>query len=41
MPGWREEGFWQYENPELDELGKTLYRGEFKSREERDESTAP
>ena len=37
MPGWREEGFWQYENPELDELGKTLYRGQFKSREERDE----
>jgi peptide/nickel transport system substrate-binding protein len=37
MPGWREEGFWQYENPELDELGKTLYRGEFGSREERDE----
>ena len=37
MPGWREEGFWQYENAELDELGKTLYRGEFASREERDE----
>jgi peptide/nickel transport system substrate-binding protein len=37
MPGWREEGFWQYENPELDELGKTLYRGQFGSREERDE----
>ena len=37
MPGWREEGFWQYENAELDELGKTLYRGEFDSREERDE----
>ena len=37
MPGWREEGFWQYENAELDELGKKLYRGEFDSREERDE----
>jgi peptide/nickel transport system substrate-binding protein len=37
MPGWREEGFWQYENPELDELGKTLYRGQFGGREERDE----
>jgi peptide/nickel transport system substrate-binding protein len=37
MPGWREEGFWQYENAELDELGKTLYRGQFGSREERDE----
>jgi len=37
MPGWREEGFWQYENEELDRLGKALYRGEFDSREERDE----
>ena len=37
MPGWREEGFWQYENAELDELGKTLFRGEFDSLEERDE----
>ncbi|HSM33111.1 MAG TPA: ABC transporter substrate-binding protein, partial [Anaerolineae bacterium] len=23
MPGWREEGFWQYENEELDALGQT------------------
>jgi peptide/nickel transport system substrate-binding protein len=37
MPGWREEGFWQYENDELDALGQTLYRGEFDSLEERDE----
>ncbi len=37
MPGWREEGFWQYENDELDALGKTLYRGEFDSLEERNE----
>lgn len=37
MPGWREQGFWQYEAPELDELGKRLFRGEFDSREERDE----
>ena len=37
MPGWREEGFWQYENEELDELGQTLFRGEFDSLEERDE----
>ena len=37
MPGWREEGFWQYENDELDTLGKTLYRGEFDSLEERNE----
>jgi peptide/nickel transport system substrate-binding protein len=37
LPGWREEGFWQYENDELDELGKTLYRGEFESLEERND----
>ena len=37
MPGWREEGFWQYENEELDELGQTLFRGEFDSRVERDD----
>ncbi len=37
MPGWREEGYWQYENDELDALGQTLYRGEFDSLEERNE----
>lgn len=37
MPGWREEGFWQYENDELDELGQTLFRGEFDSLEERND----
>jgi peptide/nickel transport system substrate-binding protein len=37
MPGWKESGFWQYENAELDTLGQRLYRGEFASREERDE----
>ncbi len=49
MPGWREEGFWQYQNDELevlgqtigqgelDTLGQTLYRGEFDSLEERNE----
>jgi peptide/nickel transport system substrate-binding protein len=37
MPGWRETGFWQYENEELDRIGQQLFRGEFKSREERDE----
>lgn len=37
MPGWREEGFWQYENEELDELGQTLFRGEFGSLEERNQ----
>ncbi|MFV2065264.1 MAG: hypothetical protein ACC726_17370, partial [Chloroflexota bacterium] len=33
----REEGFWQYENDELDELGKRLFRGEFDSLEERNQ----
>jgi peptide/nickel transport system substrate-binding protein len=37
MPGWREQGFWQYENEQLDTLGQRLFRGEFTSREERDE----
>jgi peptide/nickel transport system substrate-binding protein len=37
MPGWREVGFWQYENPRLDELGKKLFKGEYRSKEERDE----
>jgi peptide/nickel transport system substrate-binding protein len=37
MPGWREVGFWQYENAELDELGQRLFRGEFQDQAERDE----
>ena len=37
MPGWREEGFWQYQNDELDALGQKLYRGEFDSLDERNE----
>lgn len=37
MPGWQEVGFWQYENADLDDIGKRLYRGQFKSREERDQ----
>ena len=37
MPGWLETGFWQYENEELDVIGQRLYRGEFASKEERDE----
>ena len=27
MPGWREQGFWQYENEELDELGQRAVPG--------------
>ena len=37
MPGWQEIGYWQYKNEELDSLGKRLFRGEFESREERDD----
>ncbi len=37
MPGWQEQGFWQYQDAEMDELGKRLFRGEFASVEERDE----
>jgi peptide/nickel transport system substrate-binding protein len=37
MPGWRETGFWQYEDAEMDELGQRLFRGEFDSQDERNE----
>lgn len=36
MPGWREAGFWQHENPEMDEIGKRIFTGQFASRAERD-----
>lgn len=36
MPGWQEVGYWQYQNDQLDELGKKLYRGEFASEDDRD-----
>ena len=36
MPGWQEVGYWQYENEQLDDLGKKLYRGEFTSHDDRD-----
>ena len=35
MPGWQESGFWQYEQPRLDELGKKLFQGSFQTVEER------
>ncbi len=37
MPGWATEGWWQYKNDELDQLTQKLYRGEFASKQERDE----
>ncbi len=36
MPGWREVGFWQYEQAELDTLGKRLFTGNFADQAERD-----
>ena len=32
MPGWREQGFWQYQDPDMDALGQKLFRGQFASR---------
>jgi len=37
MPGWQEIGYWQYENPELDELGQRILKGDFKDLEERNQ----
>lgn len=37
MPGWRAAGFWQYENPELDALGKKIFTGQFSTKDERDQ----
>lgn len=37
LPGWREQGFWQYEDPEMDALGQRLFRGEFASVDERND----
>ncbi|MGH2614922.1 MAG: ABC transporter substrate-binding protein, partial [Thermomicrobiales bacterium] len=37
MPGWLLTGFWQYENEDLDRLGQQIYRGEFASKEARDD----
>jgi len=37
MPGWLEYGFWQYENKQLDELGKKLFKGEYGDLTERNE----
>lgn len=37
MPGWREVGFWQYENPEIDEVTQRIFRGEYSGLGERNE----
>ena len=35
MPGWREAGYWQYENDELDEIGQRIFTGQFSNEGER------
>ena len=35
MPGWKEAGLWQYERPDLDELGQRIFTGDFKDQKER------
>jgi len=37
MPGWLEYGFWQYKNKQLDEVGKRLFKGEYRDLAERNE----
>ena len=37
MPGWRESGFWQYENEELDDIGQRIFTGDFSGVDERNE----
>ncbi|MEE2700992.1 MAG: ABC transporter substrate-binding protein [Chloroflexota bacterium] len=37
MPGWQESVFWQYENQQLDILGKQLFQGNFDSKVERNQ----
>ncbi|MEM0440684.1 MAG: ABC transporter substrate-binding protein [Candidatus Caldarchaeum sp.] len=37
MPGWQEFGYWQYSNPLLDEIGQRILKGQYSSRQERDQ----
>ncbi|MEM0453654.1 MAG: ABC transporter substrate-binding protein [Sulfolobales archaeon] len=37
MPGYQEPDYWNYENSTIDDLGKKIYRGEFTTKEERDD----
>ncbi|MFZ2455711.1 MAG: ABC transporter substrate-binding protein [Candidatus Altiarchaeia archaeon] len=37
MPGFGQEGWWQYENKDIDELGKRLYHSDYSSDSERKE----
>jgi peptide/nickel transport system substrate-binding protein len=37
MPGFQESGFWQYENEQLDKLGKQIFTGDFSDVNERND----
>ncbi|UXD22400.1 hypothetical protein IPA_04360 [Ignicoccus pacificus DSM 13166] len=37
MPGWQQPGFCNYQNAELDKLGKALATGDYSSKQQRDE----
>ncbi len=37
MPGFQIPGFWNYENPELDEVTQRIFTGNFTTKEERDQ----
>ncbi|MDA1095731.1 MAG: ABC transporter substrate-binding protein [Chloroflexi bacterium] len=37
MPGWQENGYWQYENAALDDVGQRIFRGDFSDQAARDE----
>jgi peptide/nickel transport system substrate-binding protein len=35
MPGWQEQGYWQYESPDLDELSQKIFSGDFENEQDR------
>ncbi|MBI3116842.1 MAG: hypothetical protein HYZ12_05860, partial [Thaumarchaeota archaeon] len=37
MPGWKEVGFWQYENPTIDQIGQRIFTGNFSGADERNQ----
>ncbi len=37
MPGWRAAGFWQFENDDLDRIGKRIFTGQFSTLDERND----
>jgi peptide/nickel transport system substrate-binding protein len=37
MPGWRAAGFWQFQNDDLDRIGKRIFTGQFSTLEERND----